>query len=64
MKNEYNVERLRVEVKHRGIPPERYTWELHAEDVVLPVKESIVGFNSWDEASQAGKAALKKYIQD
>jgi Integrase core domain len=64
MKNEDNSQRLRVEVKHRGVAPERYTWELHAEYVVLPVKESIGGFNSWDEASQAGQFALKKYIQD
>lgn len=54
--------RLRVEVKHRRPVPNRYTWEIHSEDKVLPVKESHDEFSSWEEASQAGKKALKKFL--
>jgi hypothetical protein len=56
------VNRLRVEVKHRLPAPNRYTWELHSKDKVLPVEESREQFSSWEEASQAGKKALKKLL--
>jgi hypothetical protein len=54
--------RLRVEIKHRRPAPNRYTWELRSEDKVLPVEESRDQFCSWEEASQAGKKALKKLL--
>lgn len=53
---------LRVEVKHRRPAPNRYTWEIYSEDKVLPVEESRDQFSSWEEASQAGKKALKKLL--
>ena len=54
------ADRLRVEVKHRCPPPDRYTWEIFHERDVLPVEESCDRFGSWEEASQAGKNALKR----
>lgn len=54
--------RLRVEVKHRRPAPNPYTWEIYSEDKVLPVEESRDQFSSWEEASQAGKKALKKSL--
>jgi hypothetical protein len=51
---------LRVEVKHRCPAPKRYTWEIFHEDKMLSVEESRDQFGSWEEASQAGKAAMKK----
>ena len=62
MKHESSVPGLRVEVKHRGAPRKRYTWELHYEARALPVKESSGTFASWEEASQAGKLALSEYL--
>jgi hypothetical protein len=53
---------LRVEVKHRCAAPKRYTWEIFSEGKMLPVDESIDQFHSWEEASQAGKKALKKLL--
>jgi hypothetical protein len=55
-------ERVRVEVRHRGTPRTRYTWELHGEYKALPFKESREQYGSWEEASRAGKAALKVYL--
>jgi hypothetical protein len=52
-------ERVRVEVRHRGLPPTCYTWELYDEYDALPFKESREQYGSWEEASQAGKAAVK-----
>jgi hypothetical protein len=49
-----------VEVKHRRPAPNRYTWEIFREHKILPVEESCDQFGSWEEASQAGKKALKK----
>jgi len=57
------AQHVHVEVKHRCAPPKRYTWELHTDDAVLPVKESDVQFGSWEEASQAGKIAAKRYVR-
>jgi hypothetical protein len=51
---------LRVEVKHRSPAPKRYTWEIFHDDKVLSVKESRDQFGSWEEASQAGRDAMKK----
>jgi hypothetical protein len=51
-----------VEVKHRRPPPNRYTWEIRATHD-LPVEESRVQFGSWEEASQAGKHALERFLQ-
>jgi hypothetical protein len=51
---------LRVEVKHRGPAPTRYTWEIFSDDKILSVEESRDRFGSWEEASQAGRKALKK----
>ena len=53
---------LRVEVKHRCTAPKRYTWEIFSEGKMLPLEESTDQFHSWEEASQAGKKALKKLI--
>jgi hypothetical protein len=55
-----DASRLRVEVKHRRPAPNRYTWEIFREHKILPVEESCDQFGSWEEASQAGKKALKK----
>jgi hypothetical protein len=52
--------KLRVEVKHRRLAPKRYTWEIFHEEKILPVQESRDRFGSWEEASQAGKDAIKK----
>jgi len=53
---------LRVEVKHRCAAPKRYTWEIFSEGKMLPVEESTDQFRSWEEASWAGKKALKKLL--
>jgi hypothetical protein len=53
---------LRVEVKHRCAAPKRYTWEIFSEGKTLPQEESTDQFRSWEEASQAGKKALKKLM--
>jgi len=53
---------LRVEVKHRCAAPKRYTWEIFSEGKTLPLKESADQFRSWEEASRAGKKALKKLL--
>jgi hypothetical protein len=53
---------LRVEVKHRCAAPKRYTWEIFSEGKALSVDESPDQFRSWEEASQAGKKALKKLL--
>ena len=49
---------LHVAVTHRLRPPNRYGWELRPV-MGLPIEESRVQFASWEEASQAGKLALK-----
>jgi len=54
--------RFRVEVKHRCAAPKRYTWQIFSEGKTLPVDESPDQFRSWEEASQAGKRALKKLL--
>jgi hypothetical protein len=53
---------LRVEVKHRCPAPNQYTWEIFRDREALPVEESFNRFGSWEEASQAGKKALKKLL--
>jgi hypothetical protein len=60
MKRPSPYSHLRVEVKHRHPPPKRYTWEIFRDHEVLPIEESSDRFRSWEEASQAGKAALEK----
>ena len=55
------VERYRIEVKHRWSFPKRYTWEVHDNTKVLPLLESRMGFDSWEEASIAGKIALTAF---
>ena len=52
--------RLEVEVKHRSPGPNRYTWEIRREHVVLPLEESCEQFSSWEEASLNGRMVLKK----
>ena len=51
---------LRVVVTHRFPAPNRFGWELRPA-AGLSVEESRVGFASWEEASQAGKVALKQF---
>jgi len=51
---------LHVVVTHRFPAPSRYGWELRPV-AGLPVAESRVQFASWEEASQAGKLALKQF---
>jgi hypothetical protein len=51
---------LHVAVTHRFPPPNRYGWELRPVKGP-PVEESRVQFASWEEASQAGKSALKQF---
>lgn len=55
---------MRVEVRHRRPPPRRYTWEIFRAGTILPVKESGDQFGSWEEASDAGKTALKIWSRD
>jgi hypothetical protein len=50
---------LQVVVTHRFPAPNRYGWELRPP-TGLYVEESRVQFASWEEASQAGKLALKQ----
>jgi hypothetical protein len=57
-----HADHVRVEVRHHCPPPDRYTWELHRVGKTLPVKESDVRFNSWEEASKAGKKALEEFL--
>jgi hypothetical protein len=53
---------LHVEVTHRFPAPNRYGWELRPV-AGLPMDESRVQFASWEEASQAGKLALKRILK-
>jgi hypothetical protein len=56
-----NLSPLYVEVKHRGSAPKRYTWEIRpVQD--LSVKESRIQYESWAEASRAGKKALMEFV--
>jgi hypothetical protein len=57
-----NASQLRVEVTHRFPAPKIYGWELRPV-AGLPVGESRVQFATWEEASQAGKLALKQFSQ-
>ena len=52
---------LHVEVTHRFPAPKPYGWELRPA-AGLPVEESRVQFGSWEEASQAGKLALRQSL--
>lgn len=40
----------------------RYTWEVHDYTKVLPLFESRMGFDSWEEASIAGRIALSAFL--
>jgi hypothetical protein len=40
--------------------PDSHTWEISSEGKMLAVEGSADQFRSWEEASQAGKKALKK----
>jgi hypothetical protein len=51
---------LHVVVTHRFPAPNRYGWELRPP-TGLSVEESRVQFASWEEASQAGRLALKQF---
>jgi hypothetical protein len=51
---------LQVVVTHRFPAPNRNGWELRPP-TGLSVEESRVQFASWEEASQAGKLALKQF---
>jgi len=56
-----NLSPLHVEVKHRGSTPKRYTWEIRPVQG-LSVKESRIQYESWAEASRAGKKALMAFV--
>ena len=60
MYNSPTAGHLRVAVKHRGPAPNRYTWEIFRDHEILPMEEARARFDSWEEASQFGKNALKK----
>jgi hypothetical protein len=62
MKTDQEGDRFRVEVRHRGRAPRRYTWELYGEHEAIPFEESRTDFASWEEASQAGKRTLAEYL--
>jgi hypothetical protein len=49
-----------VEITHRFPAPNRYGWEIRPA-VALPVEESRTRFTSWEEASRAGKLALRQF---
>ena len=57
-----DTSQFHVEVKHHCSAPKRYTWEIRAAHG-LSVEESRDQFASWEEASQAGKDALKNLLQ-
>jgi len=63
MKTYIEREPVRSEVRHYGMRAPRYRWELYTEYEALPFKESREQYDSWDEACQAGKAALKRHLQ-
>jgi hypothetical protein len=52
---------LCVVVTHRFPEPKRYSWELRPAKG-LPVEEAQIRFASWEEASQAGKLALARFV--
>jgi hypothetical protein len=54
---------LHVVVTHRFSAPKRYGWELRPP-TGLAVEESRIQFASWEEASQAGRLALKLLSED
>jgi hypothetical protein len=54
---------LHVEVAHHFSAPIRYGWEIRPA-AGLRVEESQVQFASWEEASQAGKLALKQFLPE
>jgi hypothetical protein len=54
---------LHVVVTHRFPAPNRYGWELRPP-TGLAVEESQGQFASWEEASHAGKLALKRFSTD
>jgi hypothetical protein len=56
-----NLSPLHVEVKHRGSAPKRFTWEIRPVQG-LSVKESRIQYESWAEASRAGKNALMEFV--
>jgi hypothetical protein len=60
MHRSFAADYLRMEVKHLCPEPKRYTWQIFREHKALPVEESRDRFDSWEEASQVGKKALKK----
>jgi hypothetical protein len=57
---QHTTSQLHVVVTHRFPAPNRYSWELRPA-TGLAVDESPVQFASWEEASQAGKLALKQF---
>jgi hypothetical protein len=52
---------LSVKVKHHLPHPHKYSWEIHDDRHCLPVQIGREAFQSYDEANEAGKAALKKF---
>jgi hypothetical protein len=62
MRVTHDTSQFHVEVKHHCSAPKRYTWEIRAAHG-LSVEESGDQFASWEEASQAGKYALKDLLQ-
>src|SRR6266571_3057156 len=62
MGTELRADHLWIEVKHRCALPARYTWEIYCHYNPLPLKESAVRFRSWEEASKAGKEALRGFL--
>jgi hypothetical protein len=51
---------LHVEITHRFLAPNRYGWEIRPA-TGSPVDESRVQFASWEEASRAGRLALRQF---
>ena len=51
-----------IAVRHHYAQAPRYTWQIHNTDKVLPLKESAQRFHSWEEASNAGMAALAAFL--
>jgi hypothetical protein len=60
MGSDLKVNYYEVRVKHHMPGPNRYTWQIHRLNKVLPVKESRVGFLSWQDANEAGRQALEE----
>ena len=60
MGNDLKVNYYEVRVKHHMPGTNRYSWQIHRRDKVLPLEVSRAGFPSWQDANDAGRKALEE----